>query len=41
MNSRIESRARITLLLMLPLRSKITPIETGASSVENDLIVSR
>ncbi len=33
-NSITASRARSILLLMLPLMSKITPIETGASSLE-------
>src|SRR5208337_1778334 len=37
-NSTTASRARSILLLMLPLMSKITPIETGASSLEKVLI---
>src|SRR6266850_1237510 len=37
-NSTTASRARSILELMLPLMSKITPSETGASSLENDLI---
>ncbi len=40
-NSTTASRARSILLLMLPLMSKITPIETGASSLENVLISCR
>ena len=34
-NSTTASFARSILLLMLPLESKITPSETGASSLEN------
>ena len=34
----IDSRARTTLLVMLPLRSMMMPIETGASSAEKLLI---
>ena len=37
-NSTTASLARSILLLMLPLMSKITPSETGASSLENVLI---
>ncbi len=37
-NSITASFARSILLLMLPLESKITPSETGASSLENDRI---
>ena len=39
MNCTIDSRERITLFDMLPLKSMITPIETGASSLEKVLIV--
>src|SRR5271169_1858557 len=39
-NSITASFARSILLLMLPLESKITPSETGASSLEKDLISS-
>ncbi len=33
-NSTTASRARSILLIMLPLMSKITPMDTGASSLE-------
>jgi hypothetical protein len=37
-NSTTASLARSILLDMLPLESKITPSDTGASSLENDRI---
>jgi len=38
MNSRIEARARISLELIEPERSKMMPIETGASSAAKETI---